>query len=191
MLQMQKLSQSAQTIICYGLTATNCEVVLNASGCRAGGPASKSRGARLQKTRTTPSANKEAPRPPRASRHSAAQQTAVCMNRVSLLPMMLSRSLASAAAPAVAKGLNGVVADVTRISSVGGNHDGLTYRGYPVEQLCTRRFEDTAHLLLHGRLPETKDESDRYVARLAAKRRAPQRRGHTIFAPSTRSADES
>lgn len=87
-----------------------------------------------------------------------------------LLPLMLSRAL-TVAAPTVAKGLNGIVADTTRISSVGGNHDGLTYRGYPVEQLCKRRFEDTAHLLLHGTLPVTKDESDRYVARLAANRR--------------------
>jgi 2-methylcitrate synthase/citrate synthase II len=53
------------------------------------------------------------------------------------------------------KGLEGVVADETAISNVVLEKNLLLYRGYPVAQLAERcSFEETAHLLLLGTLPD-------------------------------------
>ncbi len=55
---------------------------------------------------------------------------------------------------AVHKGLAGVVADYTSISSVNQETNSLLYRGYPVPELAERKsFEETAWLLWHGELP--------------------------------------
>src|SRR5215469_2201985 len=65
----------------------------------------------------------------------------------------------------VRKGLAGVYADTTAISMVNPETNSLTYRGYPVQELCRRcSFEEVAYLLWHGELP-TPDE-------LAAQNRA-------------------
>jgi citrate synthase len=65
-------------------------------------------------------------------------------------------------------GLEGVVAARTRLSSVEGDIGRLVIAGYPVEELAPRaRFEETLHLLLHGRLPR-RDELDELRERLAA-----------------------
>jgi 2-methylcitrate synthase len=60
----------------------------------------------------------------------------------------------TAAAPQVFKGLVGVHADVTAISKVMPETNSLTYRGYAVQDLAEQcRFEEVAHLLLNGELP--------------------------------------
>ena len=57
--------------------------------------------------------------------------------------------------PDVHKGLAGVVADRTAISSVVPETNSLTYRGYPVQELAaTASFEEVAYLIWHGELPD-------------------------------------
>jgi citrate synthase len=52
-------------------------------------------------------------------------------------------------------GLEGVIAGETAISTVEG---GLSYRGYPVGELCEAcSFEEVAYLLLYGELPNRKE----------------------------------
>ena len=58
----------------------------------------------------------------------------------------------------IRKGLAGVYADTTAISMVNPRTNSLTYRGYPVQDLCRRcSFEEVAYLLWHGELP-TRDQ---------------------------------
>jgi citrate synthase len=58
-------------------------------------------------------------------------------------------------APEIHRGLAGVVADTTAISTVVADTNSLTYRGYPVQDLAARRsFEEVAYLLWHGELPD-------------------------------------
>ncbi|MFE0100424.1 bifunctional 2-methylcitrate synthase/citrate synthase [Streptomyces sp. NPDC059009] len=58
-------------------------------------------------------------------------------------------------APAIHRGLAGVVVDTTEISTVIEETNSLTYRGYPVQDLAAHRsFEEVAHLLWHGELPD-------------------------------------
>jgi 2-methylcitrate synthase len=74
----------------------------------------------------------------------------------------------------VAKGLAGVLADYTAVSTVGKHEAGLTYRGYAIEDLAEKcEFEEVAQLLIHGSLP-TKDELVAYKARLAGFRSLPE-----------------
>ena len=55
-------------------------------------------------------------------------------------------------ADAFSKGLAGIVAGRTAISSLDGD---LRYRGYSIEPLArVGTFEETAYLLLHGELPD-------------------------------------
>ena len=54
----------------------------------------------------------------------------------------------------VAKGLEGVVANETRLSDVDGQNGKLCYLGYTIDDLvehCT--FEEVVHLLHRGKLP--------------------------------------
>ncbi|KAA6212458.1 bifunctional 2-methylcitrate synthase/citrate synthase [Streptomyces albofaciens JCM 4342] len=61
----------------------------------------------------------------------------------------------STTAPAVHRGLAGVVVDTTEISTVIQETNSLTYRGYPVQDLAVRcSFEEVAHLLWYGELPD-------------------------------------
>ncbi len=54
----------------------------------------------------------------------------------------------------IKKGLYGVVVDETRVSKVMPETNSLTYRGYPVQELCTKAsFLEVAHLLLKKELP--------------------------------------
>lgn len=56
--------------------------------------------------------------------------------------------------PQIAKGLNGIYSDTSRISTVFADTDSLTYYGYPVQELAAHcRFEEVAYLLWHGELP--------------------------------------
>ncbi|MEM6783334.1 MAG: bifunctional 2-methylcitrate synthase/citrate synthase [Bacteroidota bacterium] len=59
-------------------------------------------------------------------------------------------------APTIHKGLFGVTVDHTAISKVMPETNSLTYRGYPVEELCEdASFEEVAYLMWHGELPTT------------------------------------
>ena len=56
--------------------------------------------------------------------------------------------------PEIRKGLAGVVVDTTSISKVNPDTNSLLYRGYPVQELAAScSFEQVAHLLWHGELP--------------------------------------
>ena len=71
------------------------------------------------------------------------------------------------------RGLAGVVAGNTALSSVGKEGHGLTYRGYAIEDLAEQAcFEEVAWLLLRGELPNA-DELDRYRAELKSLRGLP------------------
>src|SRR5262249_9088811 len=68
-------------------------------------------------------------------------------------------------------GLEGIVAGETAISTVVG---GLRYRGYPVTELAEHAtFDEVAHLLLHGDLPNAKQLAD-FQKRLADARKLPE-----------------
>lgn len=71
-------------------------------------------------------------------------------------------------------GLEGVVAGITSISSVGKDERGLSYRGYSITDLAgNAAFEEVAYLLVHGRLPDCA-ELDRYRRRLGSMRSLPE-----------------
>jgi citrate synthase len=68
-------------------------------------------------------------------------------------------------------GLEGVIAGETAISTVEG---GLSYRGYPVGELCQHAcFEEVAYLLLYGELPNSRQFSE-FQQRVAMARRLPE-----------------
>lgn len=70
-------------------------------------------------------------------------------------------------------GLEGIVAGQTAISTVGKEHVGLTYRGYSINDLAEKStFEEVAHLLLHGHLPNM-GELDSFRTRLIIRRCLP------------------
>jgi citrate synthase len=67
-------------------------------------------------------------------------------------------------------GLEGVIAGETAISTVDG---GLTYRGYAIEDLAQHTtYEEVAHLLLHGELPNA-PQLEAFRQRLAAAAQLP------------------
>ncbi len=79
----------------------------------------------------------------------------------------------SHASPQHAAGLEGVVAGSTQLSTVGQAGQGLTYRGYGIEELAAQAtFEEVAWLLLRGELP-TRDELHAYRERLMSLRHLP------------------
>ncbi|MDT8283605.1 MAG: citrate synthase [Gammaproteobacteria bacterium] len=68
-------------------------------------------------------------------------------------------------------GLAGVPATKSNISSIDGEKGILAYRGYDIKNLAEKStFEETAMLLLDGRLP-TRSELDEFDAQLRAERR--------------------
>lgn len=71
-------------------------------------------------------------------------------------------------------GLRGQVAGKTALSTVGVSGSGLTYRGYDVKELAnTCQFEEVAHLILKGKLPN-QSELDAYKTKLKGMRSLPQ-----------------
>jgi len=71
------------------------------------------------------------------------------------------------------QGLDNVVAATTRLSQVDGEAGRLTIAGYAVDDLAPHAsFEEVAHLLLHGRLPEP-SELVRFSQNLATRRALP------------------
>lgn len=77
------------------------------------------------------------------------------------------------AKPAFVKGLAGIVAVQTAISSVDGPTSTLLYRGINIHELAERAdYEEVAFLLLYGKLP-TSDELADFNSKLAANRWLP------------------
>jgi 2-methylcitrate synthase len=77
------------------------------------------------------------------------------------------------AAPTYSKGLAGVIAGESSISTVGAEGFGLMYRGFSIVDLCGKAsFEEVAHLLLYGTLP-TAAELAIFQSRLSTYRRFP------------------
>mmetsp|Transcript_13170 Transcript_13170/g.48022 ORF Transcript_13170/g.48022 Transcript_13170/m.48022 type:complete len:553 (-) Transcript_13170:84-1742(-) len=76
--------------------------------------------------------------------------------------------------PTIQKGLVGVYADVSSVSTVGMSGLGLTYRGFSIEDLARdATFEEVAYLLLHGSLPADRAALNEYAAHLASLRSLP------------------
>jgi citrate synthase len=75
--------------------------------------------------------------------------------------------------PELKEGLAGVVVAQSRISKVFGEEGRLIYRGYDIDDLAEEgTFEETAHLLWHGELPDEK-ELAAFRDDLASRRRLP------------------
>lgn len=74
---------------------------------------------------------------------------------------------------AVAKGLEGVIAAATSISSIDGTAGRLTYRGIPIEELAANSFyEEVAYFLWNGQLP-TQAQLEQFMTDLASTRTLP------------------
>ncbi len=70
-------------------------------------------------------------------------------------------------------GLAGIIAGRSEICTVGLQGEGLTYRGYDIYDLADNAcFEEVAHLLHHGHLPNARELSD-YRDRLRSLRALP------------------
>jgi 2-methylcitrate synthase len=81
--------------------------------------------------------------------------------------------MSTANVPPVATGLRGKTVGSTEIATVGKEGVGLTYRGYPIEELAAQAsFEEVAYLLIQGALP-TQSELDAFRLRLKQKRQLP------------------
>src|SRR5437879_7701155 len=71
-------------------------------------------------------------------------------------------------------GLEGIVAATTALSKVEGTAGRLIYRGYNIHDLArSTSFEEVAHLLWFGHLPNKRELAD-LQARLAAERTLPE-----------------
>ncbi len=71
-------------------------------------------------------------------------------------------------------GLRGQSAGTTALCTVGKSGTGLTYRGYDITDLANNaQFEEVAHLLLRGHLPNQK-ELDEYKTILVGLRGLPE-----------------
>ncbi|MFQ5893476.1 MAG: citrate/2-methylcitrate synthase [Nitrospinota bacterium] len=72
-----------------------------------------------------------------------------------------------------AKGLDGVIACETEINYIDGAAGKMIYRGYDIEEIGEQtNYEETAYLLLNGRLP-TQSELDEFKAKLVSYRPVP------------------
>jgi len=76
-------------------------------------------------------------------------------------------------APIKAKGLEGVIALESELSSIDGDKGKLVYRGYDIYDLAEHTtFEEVVYLLRHGELPN-QDELDDFTAHLRSERALP------------------
>jgi citrate synthase len=81
---------------------------------------------------------------------------------------------AAPAKPAFSKGLAGVIAAQTELSSVDGQNGILTYHGINIDELAgAALYEEVAYLLLHGKVPN-RGELQSFQAQLVANRALPQ-----------------
>jgi citrate synthase len=68
------------------------------------------------------------------------------------------------------RGLAGVFVDTTSVSNVVAETNSLTYRGYPVQELCAScSFEEVAYLIWFGELPKASELAE-FTARERAQR---------------------
>ncbi|MBW7927025.1 MAG: citrate synthase [Fimbriimonadaceae bacterium] len=75
--------------------------------------------------------------------------------------------------PNYSPGLEGVIAGITTISEIDSDRSSLTYRGIDVHELAEfGSYEETAYLLLFGKLPN-RAELDAFNATLSAERTVP------------------
>lgn len=82
-------------------------------------------------------------------------------------------STAEPVKPAFVKGLDGIIAAQTALSSVDGQNGVLTYRGINIHELAEKAcYEEVVYLLWYGKLPNRK-ELIGLEARLAAQRAVP------------------
>lgn len=90
------------------------------------------------------------------------------------------------AAPAFSKGLVGVLAAQTALSSVDGANGVLTYRGLNIHDLAGQaQYEEIAYLLFYGQLP-TAAQLTAFNQELAANRAVPQPvLDHIVAAPAS------
>lgn len=72
----------------------------------------------------------------------------------------------------IKKGLEGVVVDETRLSSVNGEAGELIYCGYDINEMAKCTFEEVTYLFFYGKLP-TKAELSQFDDRLKASRSVP------------------
>jgi len=76
--------------------------------------------------------------------------------------------------PIIAKGLEGIVANSTRLSEVLGQEGVLIYAGYDINELAGQAtYEEVVYLLWHGTLPN-RAQLDELTCRLRAERELPQ-----------------
>lgn len=76
--------------------------------------------------------------------------------------------------PVTAKGLEGIVANSTRLSDVLGQEGILIYSGYDINELAGKAsYEEVVYLLWHGVLP-TRTQLEELKTRLRAERELPQ-----------------
>lgn len=81
---------------------------------------------------------------------------------------------ATAPAPKKSVALSGIAAGNTALCTVGGSGNELRYRGYDIHALATAcEFEEVAHLLVHGSLPDAATLAA-YKARLRKARALPE-----------------
>ncbi|MDQ2986952.1 MAG: citrate synthase [Armatimonadota bacterium] len=81
--------------------------------------------------------------------------------------------MSTTARPDYSPGLEGIVAGISKISDIDVEKSRLIYRGYDVHELAKQgSFEETAYLLLLGKLPSA-GELDDFRAQLAAERAIP------------------
>lgn len=76
--------------------------------------------------------------------------------------------------PNYSPGLEGVPAGISSISEIDSDRSSLQYRGYDVHDLAEHgSFEETAYLLIHGKLPN-QEELAAFRSRLGAEREVPE-----------------
>lgn len=87
---------------------------------------------------------------------------------------------AEVATPKIHRGLAGVYIDRSEVCMIDGSVGTLSYRGYAISDLVDRAtFEETAFLLIHGRLPGRK-ELDQFETELQAARCLPESAGALV-----------
>lgn len=81
--------------------------------------------------------------------------------------------MAATAYPNYSPGLEGIIGGITTISEIDSERSRLVYRGYDSHDLAEKgSFEETAYLLLHGKLPNA-DELKGFKETLGAERDVP------------------
>ena len=93
---------------------------------------------------------------------------------------MTAQTATPAFKPKKSVALSGVAAGNTALCTVGRSGNGLSYRGYDILDLAKHcEFEEVAHLLIHGHLPD-KHELANYKKKLIALRTLPMRVRHVL-----------